>query len=66
MKINLLDSHVSSLRHERGKRLWFNVTNVSAEDIVGAELRIFQNSDNRESQNVYTILAYQLVNSDKG
>lgn len=34
---------MSGVRHERGKRLWFDVSEVPAgETIVGVELRIYQ------------------------
>lgn len=55
------------MRHERGKRLWFNVTDIMAEDIVGAELRLFQKgTSSNKKQSVYTIVAYQLINTDNG
>lgn len=64
-----INHHVSSVRHERGKRLWFNVSKVPlAEDIVGAELRIYQ-SDNYTIKNpnrVFTVSIYELVNTDDG
>lgn len=60
---------MSSVRHERGKRLWFNISEVLAsKDIVGAELRIFQNSNYtvRKPDSSYTVAAYQLINTDNG
>lgn len=37
------DHHVSNVRHEHGKRIWFDVSEVPAgEMIVSAELRIYQ------------------------
>ncbi|KAB0797560.1 hypothetical protein PPYR_08553 [Photinus pyralis] len=61
--------HVSGVRHERGKRLWFNFTEVPIQnEIVGAELRIYQNNiNNSMHSNVsYTVTAYQLINSEEG
>ncbi|KAF5297757.1 hypothetical protein FQR65_LT09931 [Abscondita terminalis] len=70
MTFESIDHHVSGVRHERGKRLWFNLTEVPVEnEIVGAELRIYQNAINSTSSRVnvvYTVTAYQLINSDEG
>lgn len=56
------------MRHERGRRLWFDVSEVSAEDsIVGAELRLYQASNwTHKFTNLagYTVTVYQVV-SDK-
>lgn len=64
----LTEHHVSGVRHERGKRLWFNVSEVPvAENIVGAELRIYQNANfsSKHSQQ-FTVSAFQLIRSDGG
>ncbi|KAF5275690.1 hypothetical protein FQA39_LY06802 [Lamprigera yunnana] len=70
MTFESIDHHVSGVRHERGKRLWFNLTEVPMEnEIVGAELRIYQNNVNSTllHQNIkYTVTAYQLINSEEG
>lgn len=61
--------HVNVLRHERGKRFWFNVSDIPAsQSIVGAELRIFKNSheNRKKSDAVYTVTAYQLINTEDG
>lgn len=62
------DHHVSSVRHERGKRLWFNVSEVPvADNIVGAELRIFQNVNySKRLDVVYTVTVFQLIRADSG
>lgn len=63
------EHHVSGVRHERGKRLWFNVSEVPvAENIVGAELRIYQNANfsSKHSNQQYTVSAFQLTRSDGG
>lgn len=60
---------MSGVRHERGKRLWFNTNDVPlSEDIVGAELKIYQNylpKHNLTNEN-YTVTVYQLINTDDG
>ncbi|XP_056645982.1 protein 60A [Diorhabda sublineata] len=63
------NDHVPSVRHERGKRLWFNVSDVPvAEDVVGAELRIFKSSGkgNKNPGIIYTVTAYQLIKTVNG
>lgn len=60
---------VSSVRHERGKRLWFNVSEVPvSENIVGAELRIYKNSNltNFDPDDQFIVAAYQLIRTDNG
>lgn len=60
---------MSSVRHERGKRLWFNVSEVPvAEDIVGAELRIYKNEEKtkKNPNGIYVVTAYQLIRTDNG
>lgn len=60
---------VSSVRHERGKRLWFNVSEVPvSENIVGAELRIYKNSNltNFDPDDQFIVAAYQLIRTDDG
>ncbi|KAJ8975828.1 hypothetical protein NQ317_003864 [Molorchus minor] len=69
MTFESVSHHISGVRHERGKRLWFNVTEVPvAEDIVGAELRIYKNEEEslKRSDARYTVTVYQLVNTDDG
>lgn len=37
------DHHVPGVRHERGKRLWFDVSDVPpGEFIIGAEFRLYR------------------------
>lgn len=60
---------MSSVRHERGKRLWFNTTEMPvAEDIVGAELKIYKNEEEsaKNPDAKYTVTVYQLINTDSG
>lgn len=64
-----VDHHVSGVRHERGKRLWFDVAEVPVgEEIVGAELRIFQNTNftKGKPESRYTVTAFQLIRADNG
>lgn len=63
------DHHVSGVRHERGKRLWFDVSEMPiAENVVGAELRIFQTGIDsvKKSKNSYTVTLYELINTSSG
>ncbi|XP_021935994.1 protein 60A [Zootermopsis nevadensis] len=54
------EAHQSGLRHERGRRLWFDVSEVPiGERIVSAELRLFQ-SESTTPQRA-TVSVYQLV-----
>lgn len=69
MTFESVNDHVTSVRHERGKRLWFNVSDVPvAEDVVGAELRIYKNrrKGSKHSGTTFTVTAYQLVKTDEG
>lgn len=63
--------HVSGLRHERGKRLWFDLSEVPAgEGIMGAELRLYQRPAPRDAPVVgdgtYTISAYLVTSVEHG
>jgi bone morphogenetic protein 7 len=59
------EAHPSGLRHERGRRLWFDVSEVPiGERIVSAELRLFL-SDGTAPQRA-TVSVYQLVADDRG
>ena len=59
------DAHQSGLRHERGRRLWFDVSEVPAgERIVSAELRLFR-SEGSASQRA-TVSVYQIVADERG
>ncbi|EFA04645.1 glass bottom boat protein precursor [Tribolium castaneum] len=69
MTFESINHHVSSVRHERGKRLWFNVSEMPiAENVVGAELRIYQKEIHspKKARNVYTVTVFELVNTDSG
>ncbi|EZA54725.1 hypothetical protein DMN91_006821 [Ooceraea biroi] len=61
--------HVPGVRHERGKRLWFDVSEVPPEEhIIGAELRLYHNTDVRNWRNrgSYTITAYRVLKTENG
>lgn len=62
----LLDKRVSSVRHERGKRLWFDVSDIPVgETIVDAELRLYQNSNySADLSENFTVTVYQLLLED--
>lgn len=69
MTFDSISNHVRGVRHERGKRLWFNVADVPVgETIVGAELRIFQNVNYtvKHPNAVYTVTAYKLISIENG
>ncbi|KAL0273560.1 UNVERIFIED_CONTAM: hypothetical protein PYX00_006197 [Menopon gallinae] len=60
---------VEGMRHERGKRLWFDVSEVSTEDsIVDCELRVYQslNYTNKGKEDSYTVTVYQVLSDKKG
>jgi bone morphogenetic protein 7 len=41
----LLDHHVPEMRHEHGRRLWFDISEIGEEvTLMMAELRLYQNS----------------------
>jgi len=69
MTFDSISHHVSGVRHERGKRLWFNVSEVNPADmIVGAELRIYQNSNYtvKNPNAKYVVAAYELTRTQDG
>lgn len=61
--------HVPGVRHERGKRLWFDVSEVPpGEHIIGAELRLYHSLDakSRRNRGSYMITAYRVLRTDDG
>lgn len=51
-----------SIRRERGKRLRFNITELSfAENVVKAELKIFQKGILKRAEQFYTVVIYELI-----
>ena len=63
------DHHVPGVRHERGKRLWFDVSEVPpGEHIISAELRLYRSMDvkNRRNRGSYMITAYRVLKTEDG
>lgn len=62
--------HVAGVRHERGKRFWFDVSEVPpGEHIIGAELRLYRSLEPTKNKNQaasYMITAYRLLRTDDG
>lgn len=60
--------HVSEVRHERGRRLWFDVSEVSKDlSLMMAELRIYQNPEKGKWQGsgkTFVITAYTITKAD--
>lgn len=49
------------MRHEKGRRLWFDVSDVAVGDtIVGAELRLYKLYDDSDVSTQYTVSLYQV------
>lgn len=68
--IIFLDGQISGVRHEKGKRLWFNISDaLLTEEIIGAELRIYQDGNFAKKHKHYrdfTVTVFQLTQSDEG
>ncbi|XP_077286404.1 TGF-beta family member glass bottom boat [Arctopsyche grandis] len=59
--------HGTGMRHERGRKLWFDVSEVPVgENIFNAELRIYQsvNYSTYDPEDVFTISAHKIVSVD--
>lgn len=63
------ENHVAEVRHEHGRKLWFDVSEVSPDSmLMMAELRIFQNPSLgrwKELQKEFNISVYVVTKSDK-
>lgn len=61
---------MSGVRHERGKRLWFDVSEIPpGEQIIGAELRLYRSIEtvrNRRNRGSHTITAYRVLGTKNG
>lgn len=70
MKYIFIDHHVPNVRHERGKRLWFDVSEVPAgEQIIGAELRLYRSMDlirPKKNRGSFTLTAYRVLRLQDG
>ncbi|XP_011875025.1 PREDICTED: protein 60A isoform X2 [Vollenhovia emeryi] len=60
--------HVPSVRHERGKRLWFDVSEVSPEnELMSAELWLHHKETHaRKRHGSYTITVYRVLRAENG
>lgn len=62
------DHHVSEVRHERGRRLWFDASDVSPElSLMIAELRIYQNpalGKWSKTSKEFTITVYSIIEAE--
>ncbi|KAH8233104.1 hypothetical protein KR026_004335 [Drosophila bipectinata] len=62
--LNKRNHNVDELRHEHGRRLWFDVSNVPVDDyLVMAELRLYQNSNEGKwmtTNKEFTITVYAI------
>ncbi|XP_012272417.1 protein 60A [Orussus abietinus] len=61
--------HVPGVRHERGKRLWFDVSEVPpGEHIIGAELRLYRSMEakNKKNRGSFMITAYRVLRTEDG
>ncbi|XP_001603876.1 protein 60A [Nasonia vitripennis] len=62
--------HVPSVRHERGKRLWFDVSEVPEnEHMINAELRLYRSLDQAKSaknRGAFTLTAYRVLRLEDG
>lgn len=55
------NNHVNNVRHERGRRLWFDVSEVPAGDtVVGAELRLYKLRNDEDYESLM-ITIYRVV-----
>lgn len=65
----ILGSHITEVRHERGRKLWFDISEVSKDStLMMAELRIFQNPALGRWQDInkeFIITVYFVTETDK-
>lgn len=62
------ENHVAEVRHERGRKLWFDVTEVAKDStLMMAELRIYQNPSLgkwRNDAKEFVITVYAITKAD--
>ncbi|XP_029169043.1 protein 60A [Nylanderia fulva] len=61
--------HIPGVRHERGKRLWFDVSEVTPQDqIIGAELKLYRVAEfkGRKNHGSHTITVYRVLKTENG
>ncbi|KAG8037608.1 hypothetical protein G9C98_005819, partial [Cotesia typhae] len=66
---SVIDHHVPGVRHERGKRLWFDVSEVPpGEHIIGAELRLYRTMEikHRRNRGSLMVTVYRVIRADEG
>lgn len=63
------ENHITEVRHERGRKLWFDISEVAKEStLMMAELRIFQNPALGRWQDInkeFIINVYFITDSEK-
>lgn len=68
-KLFISEGQISAVRHEKGKRLWFNISDtLLTERIIGAELRIYQDGNfakKYKQHRDYTVTAFLLTKTDE-
>lgn len=64
----IIENHVTEVRHEHGRKLWFDISEVSIDSaLMMGELRIYQNPSLgrwKELQKEFTISVYLVAKSD--
>lgn len=64
----MTENHVAEVRHERGRKLWFDVSEVAKDSsLMMAELRIYQNPTIGKWHNElkeFVITVYAITNTD--
>lgn len=64
-----IGNHITEVRHERGRKLWFDISEVASDStLMMAELRIFQNPALGRWQDInkeFIINVYFLTDSEK-
>ena len=64
----IAENHVAEVRHERGRKLWFDVSEISKETtLLKAELRIYQNpalGKWRNERKEFVITVYAITKTD--
>lgn len=62
------DHHVSEVRHEKGRRLWFDLSKVDENmQIILAELRLYQlnqKNEYKKSNESMSLAVYSIMNID--
>lgn len=64
----VVDHHVSEVRHEKGRRLWFDVNEMEDDaELILAELRLYQrhelNKYGNDEVNI-TVAVYSIISLD--